>query len=186
MQETKGWVHIFSRGTAFRVDFGSCYCPLDERTWLLVSGRSTSCYSFWAFLTHCRHFICCDNEIRSWSLGFSRESGMSIFHWCCGEFLPTIRVSELNVRGKRLTLYWHRVVHMLSIYYILKVPKVLLSLSELLNFDCHDAGVAHYIHSAFRYLALSFGTAAILPSVNSLGHVATNTISALLSCLGFL
>ncbi|KAL9714594.1 hypothetical protein Ac2012v2_001249 [Leucoagaricus gongylophorus] len=40
--------------------------------------------------------------------------------------------------------------------------------------------------NAFRYLALSVSTAAILPMVNTLGHLATNVISASLACLGFL
>ncbi|KAF5349687.1 hypothetical protein D9756_008816 [Leucocoprinus leucothites] len=40
--------------------------------------------------------------------------------------------------------------------------------------------------NAFRYLALSMLTASILPLVNTVGHLTTNTISAALACLGFL
>lgn len=40
--------------------------------------------------------------------------------------------------------------------------------------------------NAFRYLALSVATAGILPMVNTLGHLMTNTISAAFACLGFL
>ncbi|KXN87016.1 Quinidine resistance protein 1 [Leucoagaricus sp. SymC.cos] len=39
--------------------------------------------------------------------------------------------------------------------------------------------------NAFRYIALSVSTATILPSVNILGHLTTNVISAALACLGF-
>lgn len=77
--------HMFSRRTSFGLAFWSCSCPRDEKTWLLVSRRSTSCYSLWTFLTCCRHFVCLNNQVCSWSLRFGRKSGMFVLYWRRGE-----------------------------------------------------------------------------------------------------